>query len=139
MDRATRCRNAASTVLSVVRRRLSTKPALRTHGAPAIREALQGADEEIRGVLYTSFAGKAEHALDDLLDEARRHEQNVRTTGYDPKEDDPDFRSPAERLREAMRRGFEELEELTGHVCSFPEDPNTGDSSCPVCGTSGLI
>ena len=53
--------------------------------------------------------------------------------------DDPDFRSPAERLKEAMRRGLEELEELTGHVCSFSEDPDTGHSSCPVCGNSGLI
>ncbi|QIN85458.1 hypothetical protein GBA63_22415 (plasmid) [Rubrobacter tropicus] len=139
MDRATRCRNAASTVLSIVRRRLSSKPALRTHGAPAIREALQGAEGEIQDVLYTSFADKAEHAIDDLLDEARRHEQNVRITGYDPKEDDPAFRSTAERLGEAMRRGLEELEELTGHVCSFSEDPDTGHPSCPVCGNSGLI
>lgn len=139
MDRATRCRNSASTILSIVRRRLSSAPALRTHGAPAFREALAGAEREVQDVLYTSFAGKIEHAIDDLLDEARRHEQNVRITGHDPKEDDPDFLSPTERLQEAMQRGLEELRQLTDHACTFSEDPDTGRLSCPVCGNSGLI
>lgn len=140
MDRATRCRHAADTVLHIARRRLFPRglPPKGDPGHARTEEAFKQARTEVQNALYQSFAGKLEYAVDDLLDEARRHEQNVRITGYDPKEDDPAFRSPAERLREAMRRALEELQELTEHRCEYVEQPN-GDRLCTVCGVSGLV
>lgn len=134
MNRAARCRNAAATATSIAARHLAGfSPA----AARLYREALSKLEDDIADVLYQSFAGPVEGVVDDLLDEARRHEMNERITGYDPKEDDPDYRSPADRLEKTMKDGLTELDELTNHVCKFSED--SPDLSCPTCGTSGLI
>ncbi len=99
------------------------------------------AQTEIYGLLCRAFAGPPERMVDDLVCEARSHEQNVRDSGYDPSEaeDDPDFRPPAEVLEKAMSGALRELRELVGHSCTFSEDETTGHVSCPVCGSSGLI
>lgn len=134
MNRATRCRNAPATATSIAARHLTgcSPAAARQH-----REALSALESDIADVLYQSFAGPVEGVVDDLLDEARRHEMNERITGYDPREDDPDYRPPADRLETAMKDALAELHELTNHVCEFSEDSE--DLSCPTCGTSGLI
>ena len=136
MHRSDRCRNAASTITSIATRRLS--PAV---GRPD-REAREEIERGIADVLYRSFAGKPEHAIDDLLDEAGgelvvQAAVDGYCSGYHPTEDDPAFRSPADRLRKAMTEALRELDELTSHVCTFSEE--SPDMACSVCGTPGLV
>ena len=134
MNRAERCRNAAANIASTAGHRLAPFYPAAAH---QYRETLAKLEEDVAGALYQSFAGPAEGLVDDLLEEARRHEMNVRVTGYDPREDDPGYRSPADRLEKAMKDGLAKLDDLTNHVCEFSEDSE--DLSCPTCGTSGLV
>lgn len=131
MRRSERCRNAAENVLYAVD--------LAAGGDPyPEEEARRKARADIERILYREFARGPDRAIDDLLDEARRHELNVRMSGEDPRDHDPDFVPPDERLRTAMTQGLKELEEITGHVCSYAEDEASGDLICGVCGSSGL-
>lgn len=140
MIRSDRCRNVAAAILHTAARRLipAGPPPKGDPRHDEHRQAMIGARRDIEGVLYEAFTGSPEHAIDDLLEEARNHERTLNTSGYDPKEDDPDFRSPADRLRRAMTEGLRELDELTQHVCSYTEDEDSGDLLCGVCGSSGL-
>ena len=140
MIRSSRCRNAAAAILHTAARRLipAGPPPKGDPRHEERQQAMIDAKRDIEGVLYETFAGSPEHAINDLLEEARIHERNVNTSGYDPKEDDPDFRSPADRLSRAMAEGLRQLDELTQHVCAYAEDEDSGDLLCGVCGSSGL-
>lgn len=131
MNRVTRCRNAAVSIMVVTR----GLPALTS---PERRAAMTVAKERVLDILDSHFANGPERAIDDLSDEDRSHEQNVRVTDYDPRDDDPDYRSPTDRLRRAMTEGLGELDGLTSHICSYSEGETTGDLICGVCGNSGL-
>ncbi len=133
MDRETRCRLAADTIAYTAREYLrpSRGP------LPDAEPAQDRTGDKVAETLRREFAGQPSRLIADLLDEARRHEMNERITGYEPREDDPDYRSPPARLEKALRDGLAELHELTNHVCRFSEESE--DLSCPICGNSGLV
>lgn len=61
-------------------------------------EALEQARREIYPMLCRSFARPHKDAVADLVEECRHDEATRRDTGYDPREDFPDYRPMVEYL-----------------------------------------
>lgn len=103
-----------------------------------LEEAGQKTYRDVYHALCRSFATPHEKMIDELVSECRDYEATRRLTGYDPHEDDPEHRPPAEVLIEAMQQAIGDLRVLRGHQCNFSENEGSKDVTCSVCGTSGL-